>query len=191
MSEVRRDRTGPATVSPARPRLRPESALQYELNVVATGVADMVSGIGGWLFDRAMAGWRVGVAADRCDDESAGGHALRILGLKAVDLGGLWRSAGAEVIAMTAIGTDRLEFDDLATLQNAGHEVVFFGAQAPGGLSGQIERVRYRPSAAALAFKAHAQAVIGAAPGPVGEVETMFRYARYAGQLNADLVPVC
>ena len=167
------------------PRVRPDKALQYELNVVAADVAAMVSAIGGWLFDRAMAGWRVSVAADACTDE----RALRILGLKAVDLNGLWQSTDVDAVAMTAIGTDRFESGDHArTMRRSGAGVVFFGAPGPGGA---VDRVQYRPSAAALAFKSHALAVAGADPGSTGQVETLFRDGRSAGLLEADLVPVC
>ncbi|MEV0669636.1 hypothetical protein [Mycobacterium sp. NPDC050441] len=172
----------------ARPRVQTEKAMQYELNVVAVDVAGMVSGIGGWLFDRAMAGWRVSVAADDCADE----RALRILGVKAVGLNGLWRSAGADTVAMTAIDTDRFESGDHGlTVHNPGADVIFFGAHGPDGLGGAVDRVQYRPSAAALAFKAHALAVAGADPGSVGRVEALFRGGRSAGLLDADLVPVC
>lgn len=188
LSEVRGggNALGAVPVPHSRPRVRPEKALQYELNVVAADVAGMVSGIGGWLFDRAMAGWRVNVAADDCTDE----RALRILGLKAVDLNGLWRSAGADAVAMTAIGTDRLESDDLA-LRNPGGDVVYFGSHGPDHVGGPVHRVQYRPSAAALAFKAHALAVAGADPGSAGRVEALFRSGRSSGLLDVDLVPVC
>ena len=33
--------------------------MRYRLDVVAAGVADVVRFAGGWLFDRAMAGWDV------------------------------------------------------------------------------------------------------------------------------------
>lgn len=172
----------------ARPRVRPEKALRYELNVVAADVAEAVSGIGGWLFDRAMAGWRVSVAAGEAGDE----RALRILGLKAVDLNGLWRSAAADSVAMTAIGTSRLESGDhgLASRSPVG-DVVYFGPHAPVGLGAQVQRIQYRPSAAALAFKAHALALAGGDPGSVGSGETLFRCGRSAGLFDADLVPVC
>lgn len=170
------------------PRARPDKALQYELNVVAADVTAVVSAIGGWLFDRAMAGWRVSVAADACVDE----RALRILGLKAVDLTGPWQSAEADAVAMTAIATDRFESgDQVRTVRRSGAGVVFFGAHGPDGLGAAVDRVHYRPSAAALAFKAHASAVAGADPGSTGQVETLFRYGRSAGLLEADLVPVC
>ncbi|MFV8052752.1 hypothetical protein [Mycobacterium sp. 48b] len=186
LSEVRGGDT-PA-IPFARPRVRPEKALQYELNVVADGVADVVSGIGGWLFDRAMAGWRVSVAVDEVGDE----RALRILGLKAVGLSGLWRSAEADAVVMTAIGTSRFESGDHGlTVRNPDGDVVFFGSRGPEGLGLEVQRARYRPSAAALAFKAYALAVAGADPGAADRVETVFRCGRSAGLLDADLVPVC
>ncbi|MGA5544084.1 hypothetical protein ACPCIR_19685 [Mycobacterium sp. NPDC051198] len=170
------------------PRARPDKAMQYELNVVAADVTAVVSAIGGWLFDRAMAGWRVSVAADAGADE----RALRILGLKAVDLTGLWLPTEADAVAMTAIATDRFESGDhVRTVRRSGAGMVFFGAHGPDGLGEAVDRVQYRPSAAALAFKAHALAVAGADPGSAGQVETLFRYGRSAGLLEADLVPVC
>lgn len=187
LSEVRGG--GDALAVPfTRPRIRPEKALQYELNVVADDVADVVSGIGGWLFDRAMAGWRVSVAADEAGDD----RALGILGLKAVGPSGLWRSAEADAVVMTAIGTSRFEPGDQGlTMRNPGGDVVFFGSRGPEGLGLQLERARYRPSAAALAFKAHALAVAGVDPASADTVETLFRCGRSAGLLDADLVPVC
>ncbi|OMC36033.1 hypothetical protein A5740_07275 [Mycobacterium sp. GA-1841] len=176
-----------------RRRVWPERAVRYELTVVAAELAPMVSGIGGWLFDRAMAGWRVGVATGPGDgadaEDAAGRRALGILGVKAIDPESLSRSAAGddEAVAMTAISVDRLESDDLVRdLADA----VIFGCRAPDGLTGQLHQVHYRPSAAALAFKAHAAAVLGY-PRPIGTVETMFRYGRPAGLLDSDLVPVC
>lgn len=186
LSEVRR--SGDTLVVPfARPRVRPEKALQYELNVVADDVADVVSGIGGWLFDRAMAGWRVSVAADEVADE----RALRILGLKAVGLSGLWRSPEADAVVMTAIGTSRFESGDHGlTVRDPGGELVFFGTHGPEGVGVQVQPARYRPSAAALAFKAHALAVTGADPRSAAATETVFRCGQTAGLLDADLFPV-
>lgn len=183
MSEVRGANTLAIPFSP--PRVRPAKALQYELNVVAAHAVDVVSGIGGWLFDRAMAGWRVSVAVDDIGDE----RALRILGLKAVGLKALWRSPEADAVAMTAIGTSRFESGDhgLAVHGPVG-DVVFFGSHAPDGVDAQI--VQYRLSAAAMAFKARALATAGGDPGTVGRAETLYRCGRSACLLDADLVPV-
>ncbi|WP_343575423.1 hypothetical protein [Mycobacterium sp.] len=50
--------------------------MRYRLDVVAADVADVVTFAGGWLFDRAMAGWDVTVlVADHVDERP-----LRILG---------------------------------------------------------------------------------------------------------------
>ena len=50
--------------------------MRYRLDVVAANVADVVRFAGGWLFDRAMAGWDVTVlVADHPDDRP-----LQILG---------------------------------------------------------------------------------------------------------------
>ncbi|MGV0813840.1 hypothetical protein ABQF34_17905 [Mycolicibacterium boenickei] len=188
LSEVRTPGAALFAVPFSRQRERPERALRYELNVVAADVAGTVSGIGGWLFDRAMAGWRVSVDADECGGE----RALRILGLKGVALTALG-SGEVDAVAVTAIGTDRCDSGDagIDVPRNPGDDVLFFGPHPPSGLAGRAQRMHYRPSAAALAFKAHALAVVGFEPGSVGVVETMFGYGRSAGLLDADLVPVC
>ncbi|WP_231396091.1 hypothetical protein [Mycobacterium sp. URHD0025] len=186
LSEIRGGNT--VAVPFTRPRVRPEKALQYELHVVAADVAGTVSGIGGWLFDRAMAGWRVGVVVDDDGDE----RALRVLGLNAVGLNDLWRSAEADSAAVTAIGTSCFESGRHGlTPSDYTGDVVFFGSYAPDGVGEQTRRVEYRPSAAALAFKAHAWAIAGGDPGSVGSVETLFRCGRSAGLPDADLAPVC
>ena len=56
--------------------------MRYRLDVVAADVADVVKFAGGWLFDRAMAGWDVTVlVADHPDERP-----LQILGVQIVDL---------------------------------------------------------------------------------------------------------
>ncbi len=66
MSEVLAPGVASHPIPFSRSRVRPDETLQYRLNVMAADVAGVVSGIGGWLFDRAMAGWRVSVAGSRC-----------------------------------------------------------------------------------------------------------------------------
>jgi len=56
--------------------------MRYRLDVVAASVVDVVRFAGGWLFDRAMAGWDVTVLlADLADDRP-----LQILGAQTMDL---------------------------------------------------------------------------------------------------------
>ena len=56
--------------------------MRYRLDVVAADVADVVKFAGGWLFDRAMAGWDVTVLLVDHPDE----RPLQILGAQIVDL---------------------------------------------------------------------------------------------------------
>ena len=65
-----------------RPQVNPDEALPassrpHRLNVVAPTVADVVGQIGGWLFDRAMEGWRIDVLVPEGDSLTP----LRILGV--------------------------------------------------------------------------------------------------------------
>ncbi|MGA8547342.1 MAG: hypothetical protein WB785_19075, partial [Mycobacterium sp.] len=56
--------------------------MRYRLDVVAANVADVVRFAGGWLFDRAMAGWDVTVLLVDHPDE----RPLQILGAQILDL---------------------------------------------------------------------------------------------------------
>jgi hypothetical protein len=68
---------GPTDRAPSVGRI-----LRYELNVVASTTADVVQSAGGWLCDRARAGWDVKVlVADGGDPRP-----LMILGATALDL---------------------------------------------------------------------------------------------------------
>src|SRR5258708_15035725 len=67
-----------------------EPGVRYRLDVVAADVADVVRFAGGWLFDRAMAGWDVTViVADHSHERP-----LQILGAQIVDLEHALASAG-------------------------------------------------------------------------------------------------
>ncbi|MHC9297228.1 hypothetical protein ACRCUN_32615 [Mycobacterium sp. LTG2003] len=167
--------------------------LQYDLNVVGSGVGDLVSSVGGWLFDRAMAGWNVNVALSEPDVNAA----LGILGLKTVEPKGRWQSmtGGPEHVAMTLIATDRFDADDdvrlrgLTALRSGAGTLAFWGVAGPGQLGGQVHRAQYRLSAAARAFKAHALAAAGRAAEPVDSVETIFRCGHASRLMDTDLVP--
>ncbi|MBU9764551.1 hypothetical protein FR943_11925 [Mycobacterium sp. TNTM28] len=189
MSEVPAGGNPPVTLSGARPRVRPEQALHYELTVMATDVGAMVSDIGGWLFDRAMAGWRVNVVTDAGADgaDTAERRALGILGVRRVASDAL-SSVDPAVATMTAISVDCFTAGEPA-VRTFG-DVFLYGRPRPDDLTGPVHRLQYRPSTAALAFKAHALAVLGE-PRTAGGAETMFRYGRTGGLLDSGLVPVC
>lgn len=64
-----------------------EHVLRYRLVVVTRTVRDAASAAGGWLFDRAMAGWEVTVLAEDATDP----RPARVLGAFVVD----WASVPA------------------------------------------------------------------------------------------------
>ena len=81
------------------PRVRPDEfpaaksrLLRYQLNVIATDVADVVQSVGGWLFDRSMAGWDVNVLLANHHDT----RPLRILGVRTFELTPRCCPSGAE-----------------------------------------------------------------------------------------------
>lgn len=184
----------PATVGHARPRSRAAKVMRYELNVVGSDVAEVVAGLGGWLFDRRMAGWTVRVFLTGPSD----GRALHILGVKTGEWDGLWRSASGdpESVAMTVIAAGLFETDEMVrtrgveALRNGSAEVAFWGARCPAQAGATFRRTQYRLSAAARAFKSHALTAAGVPPESASQPETVFRCVSVGEVLDTDLVPV-
>jgi hypothetical protein len=170
--------------------------VQYELNVVGSSVLDVVSRVGGWLFDMGMAGWNVGVALGVTPTEPDHDRALRILGVKTAEVTDLWPVSGnrAEHAVLTAIATERFESDPevrrrgLHALREGVDEIAFWGPVCPEQLGGRVRRTEYRPSAAARAFKAHALIAAGAADDQVGAAETVYCRGEILGGPGADPV---
>ncbi|WP_157680310.1 hypothetical protein [Mycobacterium dioxanotrophicus] len=177
----------------SQPRVRAAHALRYELNVLAHDAADVVASIGGWLFDRRMAGWAVTVALPDPRDD----RALRILGVKAVELDGEWPSTTQERIVTTVVAADLFDADGdvrsqvFAAIRHGEGEVAFWGADAPGQFGGGLRATQYRLSAAARAFKAHALAAVGNSEATRNAVEALLLGGRPAGLLADGLVPIC
>jgi hypothetical protein len=150
---------------------------RYQLNVIAADVADVVQSVGGWLFDRSMAGWDVIVfLADHNDDV----RPLRIVGVRTAELqpaplpvnDGAARAA-ALAIASDLLGTDESIDAEVGDALRCGDiELALWGN---GGFPGRVDPLQYRLSAAARLFKAHALAAAGLTDVPVGISETLFR----------------
>jgi hypothetical protein len=166
---------------------------KYQLDVTACDVADVVRHAGGWLYDRAMAGWDVCVVVTgECDVTP-----LRILGVRTertdipddatAPIRALAVAASAEAMATTA----GLREDVLRALKRGLIEVTLWGDSGgqersdPGrpfdngdaGHEGSVrgvESVEHELSAAARAFKAYALRAAGL-DEPVGRVETFRR----------------
>ncbi|WP_374024423.1 hypothetical protein [Mycobacterium sp. HNNTM2301] len=169
--------------------------MRYRLDVVAATALDVVRFAGGWLFDRAMAGWDVTVLladlAGHADDRP-----LRILGARVVDLEDALASAHSrprpQALAAAAdlFGCDsRVRQGVLQALDHGVTEVTLWGEAWPSELDDSVGLVQHRLSMAARTFKAQALAAAALPDGSIGPVET-FRSGLLAWpSVAADLIP--
>ena len=166
--------------------------MRYRLDVVAATAVDVVRFAGGWLFDRAMAGWDVTVlVADHPDDRP-----LQILGTRVIDLEDALASVQSRPRPQAlAAAADLFECDSrvrqgvLQALDHGVTEVTLWGENWPAELDDSVGLVQHRLSMAAHTFKAQALAAAALPHCPVGHVET-FRSGLLAWpSVAADLVP--
>jgi len=173
--------------------------MRYRLDVVAANVVDVVTCAGGWLFDRAMAGWDVTVlVSDRQDDRP-----LQILGVQRFDLEEALASVEtrprprprpqALAVAADLFGCNpRVRQGVLQALDHGGTEVTLWGQSWPSELDGSVGLVQHQLSMAAQIFKARALAAalkICVPESSIGHTE-MFRSGLLASlSAAADLVP--
>jgi hypothetical protein len=145
---------------------------KYRLEVRARDVTDVVRSAGGWLFDRALAGWDVTVVLSHGGDV----RPLQILGVNTAhqepDDPSAPRRARALAVSSAVAATDPQTRDDvLHALKRGLTEVTLWGDSWPVGLESSAESVEHVLSGAARAFKAQALAALGSAE-QVGPVET-------------------
>jgi hypothetical protein len=166
--------------------------VRYRLDVVASDVADVVKFAGGWLFDRAMAGWDVTVGVAEHADE----RPLRILGAQIVDLEEALASAGhrtpPQTLAAAAdlFGCDsRVREGVVAALDQGVTEVTLWGESWPAELDDTVGLVQHRLSAAAQAFKAQALAAAAMPQETIGQTETFRSRVMACPAVEADLIP--
>jgi hypothetical protein len=170
--------------------------MRYRLHVVASGIADVVKSAGGWLFDRAMAGWDVTVLLAGQPD----GRPLQILGARVLDLEDALVSAGtrpkpqALAAAADLFGCDsRVRQGVLQALDHGVTEVALWGESWPAELEGSVGLVQHRLSMAAKMFKARAlSAALNGTEvlhGSIGGVETFRSGLLACPSVAADLVP--
>ena len=174
--------------------------MRYRLHVVAASVVDVVEFAGGWLFDRAMAGWDVTVlVADHHDDRP-----LQILGAQVLDLEDALASVDSGVesrprpqalaAAADLFGCDsRVRQGVLHALDHGVTEVTLWGETWPAELDVSVGLVQHRLSMAAQMFKAKALAAAlnaeGAPHSSIGHVETFRSGLLACSSVAADLVP--
>ena len=149
---------------------------KYQLDVTACDVADVVRNAGGWLYDRARAGWDVTVLVTGDCDVTP----LRILGVRTEradaddDATAPPRALALAASADAMVDSAPLRDDVLRALKRGLTEVTLWGESGAGGLERGVESVDHVLSAAARAFKSHALRAAGV-DEPVGTVETFRR----------------
>ena len=170
--------------------------MRYRLDVVASSVVDVVRFAGGWLFDRAMAGWDVTVlVVDHPDDRP-----LQILGAQTLDLDCALASVEtrpppqALAAAADLFGCDsRVRQGVLQALDHGVTEVTLWGETWPAELDDSVGLVQHRLSMAAQTFKAQALAAVlnvgGAPQSCIGHTETFRSGLLACPSVAADLVP--
>ena len=169
--------------------------MRYRLDVVASGVVDVVRFAGGWLFDRAIAGWDVSVLLTDLADHPDG-RPLQILGAQIVDLEEALASVEyrprpqALAAAADLFGCDpRVRQGVLQALDHGVTEVTLWGETWPAELDDSVGLVQHRLSRAAQTFKAKALAAAALPDGSVGHIETFRSGLLACPSVAADLVP--
>ena len=153
---------------------------------MATRTVDVVNCAGGWLFDRAMAGWDVAALVAAHDDV----RPLRILGVKALDLelaldGPERWPAALSVSADLYAAEERVRHAVGKAVRRGTAEVTVWGQRRPFELNRNVTSVHHQLSSAARSFKGKALAAAAILAGSVDPVETFVR-AQYNPRVAED-----
>jgi hypothetical protein len=167
--------------------------MRYRLDVVAPSVPEVVRFAGGWLVDRAMAGWDVTVMVSATADT----RPLDILGVETYDLeAALEEWADRPHPQTVAVAADLFASDArvrrgvLSALDHGLTEVTLWGKHWPAELDSTVNSVHHQLSGAARAFKA--QALVAAADpdaATVGDTETFRCGLAVLPSVASDLTP--
>lgn len=165
---------------------------RYRLDVIASSVGDVVQSAGGWLFDRAMAGWDINLHIDGSWDA----RPLRILGIDVHPLHETlappttWPPGHSIAVAADVFTTDaRVRKNAAGALERGLTEVTVWGDTWPPEFNRRAEAVQHRLSAAARAFKAQALTAAALPSGSIALTET-FRSSRRHRPYEPDLIPM-
>jgi hypothetical protein len=151
----------------------PDSSGPFRLDVIAANTLDAVASAGGFLCDRALAGWHVRVFLPSLSDL----RSLQILGAAAILLD--HTSSDCEWPDPTSALTVSAElFETNATVRQfvtgalrGDREITLWGSP-PKAISSQLEPVQHHISTAARAFKSHALTAVAKPCGNVVAAET-------------------
>jgi hypothetical protein len=174
--------------------MNPETDMRYRFDIVSPSVADAVAFTGGWLFDRAMAGWDVTVLIPATGEDV---RPLEILGAAVLDLESVLESWTERPHPQTvSVAAHMFESDDRVrrhvrkALEHGLTEVTLWGDHYPAELDRDVDAVRHELSAAARAFKAQALAAVGSAErGTDRDVETFRCGMMTRRSVATDLIP--
>ncbi|BBZ21830.1 hypothetical protein MHIB_02480 [Mycolicibacter hiberniae] len=169
--------------------------MRYRFDIVGRSVIDVVSAAGGWLYDRAAAGWDVTVMIDGAEDV----RPLQILGARVADLASVlkqWdRWPHPQTIAVCAQmfdGHAQVRQGVLDALDHSSTEVTLWG-DVPAELDSDVDVRQHRLSAAARAFKAQALRAAGIAPAGARDRNAHVEFFRCGpaacSSVAADLSP--
>jgi hypothetical protein len=178
-------RTRGAALRSPGPRAETES-LRYRLDVVAASAGDAVRAAGGWMYDRATAGWEVTVLLPQACDT----RPLQILGVGAVDLdSGFTRpmSQGLAVSAEVFTADARVRAKVLTALDHRLTEVALWGDGWSLGNRG-MTRVQHVLSGAARVFKGYALTAAGIGCGAVDPTETLLCDMATGSRVDSELI---
>jgi hypothetical protein len=153
-------------------------ASRYRLTVVASSMVDVVGSAGGWLCDRARAGWDVNVVLADAQDA----RPLTILGATALGVDGelsdvvrVVSYGGTLAISAQVLATDeRVRGHVVNILKRRVADVTVWGRDWPSGFGREGDRVEHKLSSAARAFKALALGAAAAPQSSIGPTETLF-----------------
>ena len=136
-----------------------DATARHRLDVIAASVPDVVRSAGGWLADRALAGWDVNVFVPDTDDVAP----LRILGVtphrltEVLPSGRNPRPPTAMAISADIVSADSGVREHLvAEFAREIPEVTMWGTEVPHGMGERFHSVEHVLSTAARAFKSHA-----------------------------------
>ena len=168
------------------------AAVKYRLDVVGASAVDVVRSAGGWLYDRARAGWEVNVLLPRRSDT----RALRILGVRAVDFDSQvpvdsseCAAHGLAISAEMFASDERIRQGVLKALDRWMTEVTLWDDGWPLAIGQRTTAVQHVLTGAARAFKSHAMTAAGIS-GPVGPTETLRSDMKACLPVDSELIPV-
>jgi hypothetical protein len=150
---------------------------RYRLTVVAASVAEVVGSAGGWLCDRARAGWDVNVVV--ADSHDA--RPLTILGASARGLDGELAEAVTSVakgatlaISPQLLADERIRGHVVNLMKRGVADVMVWGGDWPTEFGKTRDRVDHTLSSAARAFKAMALGASHVSERAVDPTETLY-----------------